>query len=114
MGHFSIRLGDHFTGEVRFGKISKKFFSVRDLFRKRRETDTKCGYIVEIQGPEGEKLIYRQLKSLEGEWLSENIPGFPIDSENKQIQEIRAAIDLYESSARTPKKGGKNTHKAPH
>jgi len=63
MGHFIIDLPENKKGDVRWGMVFKKQFS---LFHKNK-SDSKRGYIVQVSDS-NHKMEYRLFKSQNGEW----------------------------------------------
>jgi hypothetical protein len=97
MGYFTIDLPGKIKGEVRFGKVMRKFVSVNlfDFFRKKgTKRDERRGYIVKI----GEGQLYRLLRTKEGEWLNESDSGFQVDKNDETSLAIKKAIEEYEKN----------------
>lgn len=92
MSHFILHLPSGETADVRSGWIIKKSFRL-PIFRTRRSFEKKKGYIIKmLQG--GEE--YCLLRSLDGEWLSEGIPGFALLADSPFSQILKEAILTHE------------------
>jgi hypothetical protein len=97
MGHFTIILPNNREGDVRWGTVRKKM-SFMNLFQKNKIKDeVRKGYIVRIESVKTGQKTYRLLKTKEGQWISENIPGFSVAYDNEESQAIKKAIDEFES-----------------
>jgi len=89
MGHFTIELPENKKGDVRWGIVKKKQFS---LFRK-NNFETKRGYIVNLSDGENKK-EYRLFKSPGGEWFKDPEGKEGLDDSNLIV--IKEAIEEKE------------------
>lgn len=78
MGHFIIDLPGNTRGDVRWGTVTKKHFS---LFKRRKEESwSKKGYIVKTTD-EKNQAEYRLFKSKNGEWSTDEEGNNPLNNE---------------------------------
>ncbi|MFI5155109.1 MAG: hypothetical protein ACHQEM_02940 [Chitinophagales bacterium] len=78
MGHFIIDLPENRKGDVRWGTVFKKHFS---LFKSRKnESWSKTGYIVKITGEKNHS-GYRLFRSKNGEWSTDEDGNKPLNNE---------------------------------
>lgn len=95
MGYFTIDLPGNIKGDVRFGKVMRKFTSINPfkLFkRKGHKREEWRGYIVKI----AEGQLFRLLRTKEGEWLKESDSGFQITKDDETSLIIKKVIEEYE------------------
>ena len=93
MGHFIIDLPENKKGDVRFGTVFKKQFS---LFR-RIKSESKKGYIVQVSDAD-KKTEYRLFTSQNGEWSKDEDGKSPLDS--SILHHIKNAIIEKEQSGK--------------
>jgi hypothetical protein len=78
MGHFTIDLPENKKGDVRWGTVSKKHFS---LFKRRKEENwSKRGYIVKLTD-EKNQAEYRLFRSKNEEWSTDEDGNNPLNNE---------------------------------
>ena len=99
MGQFTIALPNNLQGDVRWGSLKRKTFSLNPFTWKKFKSEVKRGYIVRIDSPENGQKEYRLLKTMEGAWSADEVGGFNLSPEDENTEAIKIAIDHHEKSS---------------
>ncbi|GAO44871.1 hypothetical protein [Flavihumibacter petaseus] len=96
MGHFIIDLPGNMYGDVRFGTIRRKSFSLAFWKKKPAFNEKRIGYIVNVSGAAEGIKRYQFLKTTDGHWTTQDLENFHVAPDDVMTMAIKAAIDQEE------------------